>query len=388
MLIKRAISEHFLQLLKQYPVVTVMGPRQAGKTTLVRTLCQDHPYINLENPEIRELAARDPKAIFDKYPGNLIIDEIQHVPSLLSYIQTIVDEKKLEGQFVITGSHQAELHEALAQSLAGRTALLQLLPLSFQELQAAGVHQTVDQWLLSGFYPRIYEKNINPTEMYRNYVKTYLERDVRKMINLKDLLVFQRFMKLCAARTGCVLNMHNLANEVGVSHHTIKHWLSILQASYLIELIPAYFENINKQIIKSPKLYFTDVGLVTYLLDIENISQVSRDPLRGNLFETMVVIDLIKTRLNQGRDPHLYFYRDSQKNEVDVIYKHGNLLIPIEIKSAQTIHKEFYKNLDYFKKLVGDRSGNAYLIYAGTEEIKLQNCELVNYSHADKIVTE
>lgn len=384
----REIAAHCIQLSKQYPVVTITGPRQAGKTTLARSLFKNYPYINLEEPDIRELVKRDPRAILNKYPTHLIIDEVQRVPELLSYIQAIVDEVGQEGMYILTGSHQLELHEALAQSLAGRTAILELLPLSLAELKTAGFALSTNELLLSGGYPRIYNKGIKPTQVYRDYIKTYLERDVRRMINLKDLTTFQRFMKLCAARTGCILNLNSLGNEVGVSHHTIKHWISILQASYLITFVPPYFENFGKQIIKSPKLYFTDVGLVCYLLEIETISQIDRDPLRGNLFETMVVTELLKTRLNQGRDPHLYYYRDSQKNEVDIIYKLGSLLIPIEIKSAQTIAKSFFKNLNYFKKLVGSRCGSSYLIYAGDQEFQIEEAKILNYQNTGKIILE
>lgn len=386
--IPRAIAPAFEKLLKQYPVVTITGPRQSGKTTLVRTLCADYPYINLEDPEMRELASRDPRAILNKYPDRLIIDEIQQVPQLLSYIQVIVDETKREGMYVLTGSHQVELHQAIGQSLAGRTALLQLYPLSLAELSGAGIQKTVNESLLAGFYPRIYQKDLDPTQMYRDYVKTYIERDVRNMVHIKDLITFQRFMKLCASRTACTLNMHSLANDIGVSSHTIKHWLSILQASYLIELIPPYFENFGKQVVKSPKLYFTDVGLAAYLLEIESLSQIDRDPLRGNLFETMVAMELIKTRLNQARDPHLYYYRDSQKKEIDIIYKQGAELIPIEIKSAQTIHRDFFKGLDYFMELGQERCKKGYLVYAGQQEYTMEKYGVLNYRDVGRVVGE
>ena len=387
MLFSRDISQQCLTLAKQYPVVTIMGPRQSGKTTLVKHLFKDYAYINLEAPDIRELVAHDPRSVLNKYPNGLIIDEIQNVPSVLSYIQTLVDEKQQEGLYILTGSHQVSLHEAISQSLAGRTAILQLLPMSLSELHAANVTLSLDELLLSGGYPRVHAKSLSPTQVYRDYVQTYLERDVRKIINLKDLLLFQRFIKLCAARTGHVLNMNSLSNEVGVTSHTIKHWLSILQASYLVQLISPYFENFGKQIIKSPKLYFTDVGLACYLLDIETVSQMNRDPLRGHLFETLVAMDLIKTRINQGREPNLYFYRDSQKHEVDLIYKTGAELVPIEIKSAQTISRSFFKGIDYFNTLLPQgRILQNYIVYAGTEEFSLENANVIQYSNAHQIV--
>lgn len=383
---KRDIAEHCLKLAKQYPVITVTGPRQSGKTTLVRKLFKHYPYINVEEPDIREIAKRDPRGLLNKYPEHLIIDEVQRAPELLSYIQTIVDEKKLDGMYILTGSHQLELHAALVQSLAGRTAMLELMPLSLSELKQANFSLQTDELLLSGFYPRIYNKSLEPVQAYRDYMKTYIERDVRQMINIKDLITFQRFMKLCAARTACILNMNSLANEVGISNHTIKHWLSILQASFLIILIAPYFENFGKQAIKSPKLYFTDVGLASYLLEIETLKQLERDPLRGNLFETMVVMDLIKTRLNQGRDHHLYYYRDSQQKEIDLIYKRGSELIPIEIKAGQTVNQDYFKGLNYFSSLVGKRCGQPYLIYAGDQEFELQNATILNYHQAATII--
>ncbi len=384
---QRDIAERFKKALTQYPVVTLTGPRQSGKTTLARTLCPNYDYINLEEPDIREAAIQDPRAILSKYQKGLIIDEVQHVPSLLSYIQAIVDEKQQDGMYVLTGSHQIALHEALAQSLAGRTALLHLLPLCLHELSQAGIKPSLNELLIKGFYPRVYQKELDPTQAYRDYVKTYLERDVRSMINVKDLLMFQRFLKLSAARTGCVLNMNGLANDVGVSNHTIKHWLSVLQASHLVELIMPYYENFGKQVVKSPKLYFTDVGLVCHLIGIETISQVDRDPLRGNLFETLVVTELMKTRYNIGRDPNLYYYRDSLQKEVDIIYKRGSSLIPVEIKSAQTMNISFTRGLDYFHQLVGERCEQAYVVYAGEQELQLEKATFLNYQHVP-VITE
>lgn len=383
----RKISNQFRQLLGQYPIVTVVGPRQSGKTTLATLNCNDYDYINLEDPETRLIAHEDPKALFSKYPERVIIDEIQLVPELLSYLQVIVDKEQKDGMFVITGSHQLALHESITQSLAGRTAILELLPLSMAELQSENIHQTTDELMLKGCYPRIYKKGLNPTQAYRDYVKTYIERDVRKMINLKDLVSFQRFMKLCASRTGCELNMSSLANDVGVSNHTIKHWLSILQASYLIHLVMPYFENFGKQVVKMPKLYFTDVGLATYLLEIESIAQLNRDPLRGQLFETLIYTELVKARYNQGREPNLYYYRDSKKNEVDLIYKQGSALVPIEVKSSQTIQKRHFKGLDYFRALVQNRCSLSYLVYAGDQDIVFGDNHVLNYLNSAAIVT-
>jgi len=389
-MIPRALEKELRAEAKAYPIVTVMGPRQSGKTTLVRNTFKRKPYVNLEAPDMRYLAESDPRGFLSEYPGGAILDEIQRVPELLSYIQVIVDETKTPGMFILTGSHQLQLHEAISQSLAGRTALLTLLPLSIAELNKSNLENknkiSDDGYLYQGFYPRIYDSDLNPTKAYRGYFQTYIERDVRLLINVKDLTTFQKFIKLCAGRIGQVLNMNGLSNEVGVSGHTIKHWLSILEASYVVVMLQPYFENLGKRVIKSPKLYFTDVGLATYLLDIENLTQIKRDPLRGNLFENMVVLELMKKRLNQGFDHKLYYYRDSQQNEVDVIYKTSNQLVPIEIKSSKTFNARFTKNLDFFENLVGERCPNKYLIYTGEQASKIKNTKILNYKNSHQVI--
>ncbi len=383
---KREIEAEIKALAKGYPVVTIMGPRQSGKTTMVQAAFPEKPYVNLEAPDIRQLAQMDPRAFLEKYPKGAILDEIQRVPDLLSYIQVIVDEKKQHGMFILTGSHQLELHQSIAQSLAGRTALLTLLPMSLQELAAAGFDLSTDAALLSGGYPRIFKDKLDPTKAYRNYFQTYVERDLRQLINVKDVAQFERFVRICAGRIGQVMNLEEVGGEIGVSSHTVKEWVSILEASFIIFRLQPYFENFGKRIIKSPKLFFTDVGFACYLLGIENETQVSRDPLRGHLFENLIVLELMKARCNQGKDPQLYYYRDSQKHEVDVIFKEGNFLIPIEIKSAQTFHPQLIRKVNLFQELVGQRAPKGYLIYGGTEEQRVGTVELVHYRHAARIV--
>lgn len=385
--IKREITPELQSLASDYPVVTLIGPRQSGKTTLVQEIFPQKPYINLEAPDIRQFAESDPRAFFEQIPDGAVLDEIQRVPVLLSYIQTIVDKQPTKkGMFILTGSHQLELHQAITQSLAGRTALLTLLPLTISELQTANIDLNLDEYLLRGFYPRIYKEQLEPTKAYRNYFQTYVERDVRLLIHVKDLTTFQRFIKLCAGRIGQILNIHSLANELGLSSHTIKHWLSILEASFITFRLLPYYENFGKRIIKSPKLYFTDVGLASYLLDIENLTQLRRDPLRGNLVENLVVLELMKTRFNQGLDHQLYYYRDNHQNEVDVIFKRAHELIPIEIKAAQTLHLEFLKNLKFFSQLVEDRAPKGFLIYSGDQEQRIEKFKILNFKHAYKIV--
>lgn len=304
--------------------------------------------------------------------------------SRVSYIQVIVDEKKQNGQYVLTGSHQLSLHQAVSQSLAGRTALLTLLPLSLRELTQNKLVFDTDQQILNGFYPRLYQENLDPTMMYRNYFHTYVERDVRELINIKNLIHFERFIKLCAGRIRSLLDMSSLANDVGVSVMTIANWLSILEASYLIIRLQPYYENFGKRMIKSSKLYFNDTGLACYLLGIENTTQLARDPLRGSLFENMIVLDLMKYRFNQGKDAPVYFYRDSNKNEIDVLLKRGNELIPIEIKSSQTFHADFLKGLKLLYKIADNRVPTGYVIYSGHQEMKIDDFQIINYRNASE----
>jgi predicted AAA+ superfamily ATPase len=385
MIIIRKMKEELLNLSREYPVVTVLGPRQAGKTTLVRQCFPDKPYVNLEHPEIRAIAQEDPKHFLAQYPGGAIFDEIQRLPELLSYLQVIVDEKKTNGQFILTGSHQLALHQAVSQSLAGRTALLTLYPFAINEMENHFQTDDPDDLLLKGFFPRLYDQAQTPEKAHANYIQTYLERDVRELIHLKDLLSFQKFIKLCAGRIGQILNMNSLANEVGVSSHTIKHWLSTLQASFIILLLPPYFENVGKRLIKSPKLYFTDVGLASYLLGIHTRTQMERDPLRGHLFENMVVMDLYKEKLNQGIVPEFYFYRDSAQNEVDLIYKQGRIFYMIEIKSSQTYHASMTKSLHLLRGLLKGECHSS-LIYAGEGGRIVNGVRLINYQNAGEAI--
>ena len=378
----RSIQEELLSLANDYPIISLMGPRQSGKTTLVRDVFTDKPYANLEEPDQRTLAKNDPKGFLSQFKNGAILDEVQRAPELLSYLQVIVDQKPEPGQFILTGSHQLELHGAISQSLAGRVALLTLYPLTINELQIAGIDLTLDELIYRGFFPRVYANQLNPTKVYRNYVATYLEKDVRQLSNIKDLSLFQNFMKLCAGRIGKVIDYVSLGNDLGVSNNTIKQWLSILEASYVIYRLKPYFENFGKRIIKSPKLYFTDVGLATYLLDIEQPQQVTRDPLRGFLVENLVIMELCKYRHNRGLDPNLYYFRDNHRNEVDVIIKQANQLSAIEIKSAQTYKQEFLKGLKYYRDLVGDRFKQGYLVYAGDLTQETEGFQLLNYKQS------
>lgn len=385
--ITRSMEPELLQAASQYPVVTVTGPRQAGKTTMVRDVFPHKKYINLEEPDIRAFAETDPRGLLNSMPEGGIIDEVQRAPELLSYIQTRVDEKKIPGEFIITGSHQLALHEAISQSLAGRTEILNLLPLSIPELASVKIDLTVDEYLLNGFLPRIYADSLNPTKAYRGYLQTYIERDVRQILQVKDLRLFQNFIKLCAGRIGSILNKESLGNDLGLSATTITQWLSVLEASFIIVQISPYYENFGKRMIKSPKLYFTDVGLAAYLLGIENLEQMRRDPLRGFLIENLVIIEMMKARLNKGLDPQLYFYRDNHQHEVDIVYKQSSELIPVEIKASETFNPVFLKNIKYYEDIANASVKKGYLVYTGEHEQTVGNVRVINYKKSSTIVT-
>lgn len=387
-ILARDLEPLLLEASKQYPVVTVLGPRQSGKSTLVRKLFYNKPYVSLENPDDRSFAMQDPRGFLDNYPDGLILDEIQRLPILLSYIQGMVDEQKIKGMYILTGSHQHELHQSVSQSLAGRTAILKLLPFCLSELPDYAKNQALDYYLYHGMYPGIYHDNISPTSFYSNYLQTYVERDVRQMIQIKDLMTFQQFIKICASRVGQIFNATNISNDLGISSNTVQHWLSILEASFILFRLQPYFENFGKRLIKSPKIYFTDVGLATYCLDIHKKEQLFRDPLRGNLMENFIVSEIMKYRANLGIASNCYFYRDSNQNEVDLLIKNANQFIPIEIKSSKTFHPDFLNGLNYFKNLVSTRFEKGYLIYAGDREQHIHDIEVLNFSHAKKIIEE
>ena len=384
---QRTLATTARRLARQFPVLTIVGPRQAGKTTLARMTFPDHAYVNLEDPDARALASTDPRGFIARYPDPLILDEIQRVPELLSSIQVEVDRAPQSGRYILTGSHQSALHAAISQSLAGRTALLQLLPLSLPELSTAAPDD-LDELLLRGFLPRVHDANQDPYQAYRAYFQTYVERDLRQIMNVKNLALFQRFMRLCAGRIGQLFNASALANEVGVSYHTIEHWISALEASYLVFRLPPYFENFNKRWVKTPKLYFTEPGLATYLLGIETSAQLSRDPLRGGLFENLVIMELYKARVHRGRDPGLYFVRDRQGNEIDALLTRGRELIAVEIKSAQTYHSQMATKLNLLRRWVSPRPVEGYVVYGGEGEQAIGENHLVPYLRTATIATD
>jgi len=378
-MVEREAATKALQYSTQYPVVTITGPRQSGKTTLCKMIFNEKPYVSLEDVDERSFAQQDPRGFLNRFPLGAVIDEIQRVPDLLSYIQTIVDNNRKTGFFILTGSQQFELLEGISQSLAGRTALIHLLPFTLEEAYGKNdIDLSIDEVLLTGFYPRIFDKNLNPTEAMLFYVNTYVERDLRMLINVKDLSKFNIFLKLCAGRTGQILNLSNIGNDCGIDHTTVKSWISVLEASYIIKQLRPYYKNFNKRLIKSPKLYFLDTGLASFLLDIQNETQMATHPLKGALFESFVISETLKHRFNLGKTDNLYYFRDHVGNEIDLICDHGLGLDAIEIKSGQTIASDHFKGLKYLSKLT-DSIRNSHIVYGGDSSYVMNHVNVVTW---------
>ena len=354
----RLLTLELREAAREYPAVVVFGPRQSGKTTLAKTTFPHLPWISLEDPDVRQAALADPRAFLGRISAGAILDEIQNAPELLSYLQTILDSSSERGRFLLTGSHQPRLREAVSQSLAGRIATFELLPLSIRELAPAPTDdKTVWRLCQQGFYPRLHAEKLSAERFHKSYRATYVERDVRVLIRLKDSSRFDTFLRLLAGRVGQIVDYQSLANDVGVSAVTIKDWIGVLKASYLVIELPPWHSNTRKRLVKSSKVYFVDTGLACHLLGIRDPEHLWRDPLRGNLFENMVVADLVKFCLNRGRTPDLHFYRDSNGVEVDLLLTDGRTVHPIEIKSSSTYHPDFTKGLRSFRKAFASPSG-------------------------------
>jgi len=381
-MLKRTLADKLRKASQRYPVVTLTGPRQSGKTTLVKKTFPYYDYLSLEEPDHRAFALEDPRGFLSQFTEKVILDEIQRAPDLFSYIQTIVDTKVINGQFILTGSQNFLLLQKVSQSLAGRCAVLHLLPFSLSELiqrqplpiQAIGrqlpsrnrsLNEALSSVLFKGFYPRVHHKNLNPVEWLGNYYKTYIERDVRDVLNVGDLDTFSRFVRLCAGRNGQLLNLSSLANDCGVTHTTSKRWISILESSFIVFLLRPHFKNFNKRLIKSPKLYFLDTGLLSYLLRIRSENDLRYHALFGSIFESYVICELLKNYMNRGEEHAIYFWRDSTGNEVDVLIDEGDTLTPIEIKAGQTVSADFFKGIRFWKKLSSGTEQQAALVYGG-----------------------
>lgn len=378
--IERKISATVMEAARFFPVVCITGPRQSGKSTLIRHLFADYARFTLEDLDVRTYAETDPVAFLNQTDGGMVLDEVQNVPSLLSYIQGIVDERP-ERRFVLSGSSNFAMLRNASQSLAGRVGMFELLPMSYGETAALQADKSLDELLYNGLYPAVCAGKNVPRFLYPSYVKTYLERDVRDLLRVKDLMQFNTFLKLCAGRIGSIFNASELASEIGTSVHTIQSWLSVLQASYVVVLLRPYSGNVAKRLVKSPKLYFCDTGLACSLLDIKSPTQLSRDKMRGHLFENFVVMEALKARFNSGRDNNLFFFRDSNGREIDLVLRKGGSVSGVEIKSSMTYSAGFRKTLAGMETLVKEPVLGKAIVYAGEMENTTGDIRLLNYMH-------
>jgi len=379
-MITRKIQKELIVCAKEYPAVTILGPRQSGKTTLSKMVFPDYQYCSLEEPDIRRQAQNDPKGLLANFSDGVILDEIQRVPELLSYLQGIIDNNPKPGRFILTGSHQPQVHCAVSQSLAGRTAMLELLPFSIDEISQYNRKSDCPyKMIIEGFYPRLHDNQLRPERFYGSYLSTYIERDIRALINLKDLTHFEEFLRLIAGRVGQLVNYSSIANDVGVSSTTIKNWVSVLKASYILFELPPYFTNIRKRVMKSSKLYFVDVGLAAWLLGLKTASQVQRDPLRGTLYENLLIMEVVKRILNHGERPNLHFYRDARGNEVDLLIQNARQFSAIEIKSGQTFQPEFISGIEHFKKAYNSDVAVRTIVWCnGQRKTKYKDTDICN----------
>lgn len=385
-MIPRKAQSTLLRLAQGFPVIAITGPRQSGKTTLARTTFPDKPYLSLEDPDIRFIAETDPRHLLASYPEGAILDEVQRAPHLFSYLQTHVDTDLRPGKYVLTGSQQFGLLSGISQTLAGRVGLVQLLPFSVGELADASIFpNNIDDLLYQGCYPPLYDRTLSPADWYGAYVATYVERDVRQLINVRDLSTFQRFLKMCAARSGQLLNLSSLASDCGITHNTASAWISVLEASYIIHLLRPHYRNFNKRLVKAPKLYFCDVGLAAWLMGIRNSQDMAFHAQRGSLFETLILTEFLKRCWNDGMPSNLFFWRDSKGLEIDLILEQGDALMPIEIKSGATIAADFMDNLRKWSSLTGNPEQPSWLIYGGDRQLTAGNTQITPWKQLDRV---
>lgn len=378
--LNRTMEGIIREAAKYFSVISVTGPRQSGKSTLLKYLFPNVPKYSLKDVNVREFAEHDPVAFLHQHPGGMFIDEVQKVPQLLEYIQGIVDDNP-DCQFLLTGSSNFELLHSLSESLPGRAGVYELLPMTYHESESTMGEMSLNEFLYSGLYPAICAKKNKARLFYPSYVKTYLERDVRDLLKIKDQMQFMKFMKLCAARVGSVFNASEIAGQLGVDGKTVTSWLSVLQASYLVTLLPPYYENISKRLVKSPKLYFNDPGLACFLLDIESPRQLERDKMRGAIFENYVVMEVIKHRYNRGLLDGVYFYRDSNQNEVDILLKEEGEITAIEVKSSMTYHSSFEDSISKLAEWIKTPISNKLIVYTGDFENTTADIKVLNYRH-------
>jgi predicted AAA+ superfamily ATPase len=384
-MIPREAEETIRSLLKGFPIVTITGPRQSGKTTLSKIVYPDRPYASLEDPDVRLAAMEDPRSFLERFPDGGLLDEVQRCPDILSYLQSRVDADGRMGRFILTGSQQFGLLSDISQSLAGRTAFLELLPFSLGELtRARRQPQTIDRMLFTGGYPPLYDRDVAVRAWFGAYVTSYLERDVRQVLRVQELETFQRFLRLCAGRSGQLLNHSALAAECGITHNTAKAWMSVLEASYVLFLLRPHHVNFNKRLIKAPKLYFYDTGLASWLLGIQSYEQLETHPLRGSLFETFVIAEIAKSFFNGGERPSLYFWRDSNGVEVDLLIERGGRIMPVEIKAGKTVAHDFFTGLEKWTALAGDLAMTPTLVYGGTEGYSHKGIRVMGWRDAGR----
>ncbi len=379
---KRKAEKIIKSLSRLYPIVAITGPRQSGKTTLVKAIFRKKKYISLEDLDQRAFAKQDPKAFLNQDKNGLVIDEAQNFPALFSYMQGVVDKNQKPGHFIITGSQQFGLLSGITQSLAGRVGLVELLPFSLSEISP--LLKNLNSTLYKGLYPPLYDKNFPPHIWYEDYVKTYIERDVRKLINIKDLSLFQKFVSLCAGRAGQLINYSELSNVAGIDTKTVQSWISVLSASYIIFLLKPHHKNFSKKLVKTPKLYFYDPGLLCYLLHLR-VKDLSLSPYKGAIFESLIISEFFKHNKNYRKGMDFYFWRDNKGMEVDLLFQKNSKLFPVEIKSSQTIHNDFFRNLKKYQKYSGSEHGQSFLVYGGEEAQKRSSGRVIPWKKLNKL---
>lgn len=384
-MIYRKLTATLQRLAKTFPVIAITGPRQSGKTTLVKAVFADKPYITLEDPAERAFAFEDAKGFLHRFRDGAIFDEAQRWPDLFSYLQGMVDEEPIPGKFILTGSQQFGLLAGVSQSLAGRVGMTALLPLSISELPAASQSsQSLDTLIIKGSYPALYMRDISPADWFASYIATYIERDIRQVLRVHDLSVFQRFVRLCAGRNGQLLNLNALAGETGVSQKTARSWLSVLESSYIVHLLPPYFRNFGKRLIKTPKLYFLDQGLACWLLGIRSHEHLALHPMRGAIFESFIISEFLKSRYNRGLPPDLYFWRDNNGLEADIVFERGTKLQPVEIKSGQTITGDYIRAGQRAARFAAEEALQPWLIYGGDDSYERNGVTIMSWRDCEK----
>lgn len=385
-MINRLLGSKILEAAQKMPVIAVTGPRQSGKSTLVKEIFPDYTYINLEDIEIRKFALDDPKGFLKNLGTHVIIDEVQNVPDLFSYIQVAVDENKMAGRFILSGSQNLQLMQSISQSLAGRVAIFNLLPFSLEELKGTTFElPNYENYILQGFYPRIYDQNLNATTWLLDYIQTYVERDLRQILNVSDLGTFRQFIEICAGRIGQLVNFSDIGSYIGVSYQTINKWVNVLQTSFIIHLVRPYHQNYNKRIVKTPKLYFYDTGLACALMNLRTITDLNRHFAKGALFENFIINEIIKNHLNRQILPKHYFWNAAGVHEIDLILDAGGKLFPIEIKSGRTLNTNFFDGFKYFQPLSGALPEDSYLVYGGDEIQTRSVANVIGWNNLNKI---